>query len=131
MGIKSYQDLIAWQKSVTLVEEVYRVTHDWPKEELYGLTNQARRAAVPVPANIAEGHGRLGRKEFLHHLSIASGSVQEAETHLSIAKRLGHANEPTCEALMRQTAEVGRLLTGPIRSLQAPANNPYPLTPSP
>jgi four helix bundle protein len=113
-----YQDLIAWSKAVDLVEGVYRATRDWPKDELYGLTNQVRRAAVSVPANVAEGQGRNGPKEFLHHLSIANGSLYEVETHLVIAQRLGYIDKATCGALMDQAAEVGRLLHGLMRSLR-------------
>jgi four helix bundle protein len=82
MSVQSYQDLTAWQRAMDLVEAVYRATQSWPREELYGLTNQARRAAVSVPANIAEGKGRFGPAEFLHHLSMATGSLHETETHL-------------------------------------------------
>ena len=88
MNAQSYRDLIAWQKGVDLVEGIYRATQSWPREETYSLTDQVRRAAVSVPANIAEGHGRHSTKEFLQHLGIASGSLCEAETHLVIANRL-------------------------------------------
>jgi four helix bundle protein len=82
---QSYRELVAWQRAVDLVEAVYRETQTWPREEIYGLTNQARRAAVSIPANIAEGQGRVSAKEFGHHLVIAYGSVCELETHLVIA----------------------------------------------
>jgi four helix bundle protein len=95
-----------------------QATRAWPREELFGLTSQARRAAAAVPANIAEGHGRLGPKEFLHHLSIAVGSLHELETHLQLAQRLEFLDEDACSALEDQTAEVGRLLGGLIRSLR-------------
>ncbi len=88
MNIQSYRDLLAWQRSMDLVEVVYRATYDWLKEELYGLTNQIRRAVVSVPANIAEGQGRTGSKEFLHHLSIATGSLYEVQTLVLISQRL-------------------------------------------
>jgi four helix bundle protein len=84
MAVQSYQDLTAWQKAMDLVEAVYRATQQWPRDELYGLTNQARRAAVSVPANIAEGKARFGPSEFFHRLSIALGSLHETETHLLI-----------------------------------------------
>ena len=120
MSGENYRDLIAWQKAMDLVEGVYRATCLWPKEERYGLTNQVRRAAVSVPANIAEGQGRQSRKEFLHHVSIAHGSLREVETHLLISQRLGYSDEATCEALLCQSAEVGRLLNGLMRSLRPP-----------
>jgi four helix bundle protein len=74
MGVQSYRDLVAWQKGMDMVEAVYRVTQTWPKDEVYGLTNQARRVALAVPANIAEGQGRRGAAEMVHHLSMAGGS---------------------------------------------------------
>jgi four helix bundle protein len=82
MGKQSYQDLIVWQKAIAFVLDIYRISKRWPADEVYGLTNQVRRAAVSIPANVAEGNGRTGAKEFLHHLSIANGSLHEVETHL-------------------------------------------------
>ena len=118
MGVQNYRDLAVWRKGIDLVESIYRATRDWPKEEVYGLTSQVRRAAVSVPSNVAEGQGRTGAKEFLHHLSIANGSLREVETHVLIAARLGYIDELTCEALLGQTAEVGRILLGLMRSLR-------------
>ena len=117
--MENYRDLIVWQKGMDLAVAVHRATQKWPREELYGLTNQGRRAAASVPANIAEGQGRTGAKEFLHHLSIANGSLREAETYLQLAQRLDYIDAPTSEALLRQTAEAGRLLLGLIRSLRS------------
>ena len=77
MAVQSYRQLIAWQKAMDLVTLIYNVTQDWPKTEIYGLTNQIRRAAVSIPSNIAEGQGRAAMKEFAHHLSIARGSLLE------------------------------------------------------
>src|SRR5918911_1525021 len=111
MSVQSYRDLAAWQKAMDLVETVYRATQHWPREEVYGLTNQARRAAVSVPANIAEGQGRHGAVEMLHHLSIADGSLHELETRLLIAPRL-----------LAQTAEVGRILGGLRRRMREPGD---------
>ena len=88
MSLKSYRDLEVWQKSMELVEAIYLLTRQFPKEEQYGLTSQARRAAVSIPANIAEGYGRLHRGDYLHHLSFANGSLLELETHLILATRL-------------------------------------------
>ena len=101
-----------------VVSDVYRLTANWPKEELYGLTNQLRRAAVSVPANIAEGQGCTGKREFLHHLSIANGSLHEAETLLLIAHDLRFVDKNTCDELLGRTAEVGRLINGLIRRLR-------------
>ena len=129
MGLKSYRDLIAWQKAMDLVEQVHRVTRNWPSDERYELTSQVRRAAVSVPANIAEGQGRSGSKELLHHLSIANGSLHEAETHLLIAKRLGYLEGQACDGLLRQTAEVGRLLYGLRRSITSRASRRQAIPP--
>jgi len=103
---------------MVVVHEVSRASASWPKEELYGLTNQLRRAAVSVPANIAEGQGRTGVKEFLHHLSIANGSLHETETLLLVALELQLIDEPTCRGLITRTEEVGRLIGGLIRRLR-------------
>lgn len=80
MAIKSYRDLIAWQKAMDLVETVYRASAGFPREEVYGLRSQIRQSAVSVPSNIAEGQGRKSTREFLHFLSIAYGSLCEAQT---------------------------------------------------
>jgi four helix bundle protein len=87
MSLKSYRDLEVWQKAMDLVEEVYRIAERFPSQEKYGLTGQLQRAAVSIPANIAEGYGRMHRKEYLQHLSIAKGSLAEVETHLALAVR--------------------------------------------
>ncbi|MDQ6601728.1 MAG: four helix bundle protein [Chloroflexota bacterium] len=120
MSGQTYRDLFAWQKAIELVVNVYRTTHDWPKEELHGLTNQVRRAVVSVPANIAEGQGRSGNKTFAHHLSIAYGSLSEVETHLVIAQRLHYMDVAQFQDLMDQAAEIGRLLNGLMRRLRIP-----------
>ena len=116
--LRGYRDLTAWQKAMDLVDAVYTLTGDWPRSEIYGLTSQIRRAIVSVPANIAEGQGRRGKKEFLHHLSIANGSLREVETHLLIALRRDWLGSDACERLLSATAEVGRLLNGLMRSLR-------------
>jgi four helix bundle protein len=113
-----FQDLIAWQKAMALVTAIYRATGDWPGEELYGLTSQVRRAAVSIPSNLAEGHGRTGAREFAHHVSIAYGSLCELETQVLIAEQLGYANTDTSERLTTQMMEVRRLIRGLLRSLR-------------
>jgi len=112
-----YTGLIAWQKAVDLVEEVYRATAAFPKEELFGLTSQIRRAAVSVPSNIAEGQGRASTNEFRHHLSIALGSLCELETQHVIARRLGYLDEMGMQRTMDLAAEVGRLINGLLNHL--------------
>lgn len=118
MAVKSYRELETWQMAMQLVAEVYRVSKAFPKEELYGLTNQLRRAVVSVPSNIAEGQGRDSTKEFLHHLSIARGSLYEVETQLLIAQQLGYLSTAEAEKLTTISTSVARLLNGLARSLQ-------------
>ena len=111
----SFKDLIAWQKAIALVVEVYRRTGDFPREELFGLTSQLRRAAVSVPSNIAEGQGRLTRGEFRQFLGVARGSLCGVETQLIISRELGFLD--TDNPVFDHLAEVGRLLNGLINSL--------------
>jgi four helix bundle protein len=123
MAIQSYRDLLVWQKSMDLVTEIYQLTRPFPQEELFGLTSQTRRAAVSVPANIAEGYGRIHRKEYLYHLSIARGSLMEVETHLQIALRLTYLSREQGAQIWSLLQEVGRLLNGLIRSLKADSSD--------
>jgi four helix bundle protein len=88
MYIKSYKELIVWQKSIQLVKEVYELTNYFPKSELYGIMSQIRRAAISIPSNIAEGYGRKSPKEYLQFYSIAYGSALELETQIIISKEL-------------------------------------------
>src|ERR1700682_299934 len=97
MKVKNYQELIAWQKAVGLVEAVYLASRTFPREEIYGLTSQIRRAAVSVPSNIAEGQGRRTTLDFLRHLSIAYGSLREVETQILIARRLKYIAQARLE----------------------------------
>lgn len=121
MPVKNYQDLILWQKAMNFVTQVYRVTKQFPRDEIYGLTAQVRKAAVSVPSNIAEGQGRFSTREFIHFLSIAHGSLCEAETQVLIAERLLYIDEQMRGQLMGLSAEVGRLLHGLVRALEAKA----------
>jgi len=118
MAVRDFTDLAAWQKAMDLVEFVYRMTKGFPKEELYGLTNQIRRAAISVPSNIAEGHGRQTTRDYLRFLAIARGSLKEVETHGYIAERLGYIGTPEKERLLQLTAEIGRITAGLIASLK-------------
>ena len=115
---KSYRDLLAWQKAMDLVTAVYKVTASFPKEELYGLTSQLRRASVSVPSNIAEGQGRHGRAEFRHFLRQASGSLMELETQIMIAERLCYVGPESASQILHSSAEVGKILNGLIASLE-------------
>ncbi|MFH1085076.1 MAG: four helix bundle protein [Chloroflexota bacterium] len=102
-----------------LVETVYRLSKRLPAEEQFGLVSQMRRAAVSLPANIAEGHGRTHRGDYLHHLSMARGSLAELETHLMIAQRLGYLKEQDLPEAWTLAEETGRLLNGLIRALRS------------
>jgi len=117
MKVKTYQELIVWQKAMDLIESVYKVSQTFPREEVYALTSQIRRAAVSIASNIAEGQGRRTTSDFLRHLSIAYGSLLETETQLLIAKRLRYLGNTHLDEVMKQTAEVGRLLNGLMASL--------------
>jgi four helix bundle protein len=100
-----------------LVEDVYKATKDFPREEIYALTSQIRRAAVSIPSNIAEGQGRRTTADFLRHLSIAYGSLREVETQALIARRLGYIAQTKLDEVMNRAGEVGRLLNGLMSSL--------------
>jgi four helix bundle protein len=113
--MNTFRELLAWQKAMSLVTEVYRVTRSFPKEELYCLTAQIRRAAISVPSNIAEGQSRPTGGQFRQFLGHAKGSMAELETQLLIAKSLGYLDEPN--DLFERVAEVSRLLAGLLRSL--------------
>lgn len=117
MKVKKYSELIVWQKAMDLTQQVYTATGRFPKEEIYGLTSQLRRAAVSVPSNIAEGQGRKSTSEFLHHLSIAYGSLMEVETQVLIAGRLAYLERRLVDELMERASEVGRLINGLSNSL--------------
>ena len=117
MKVKCYRDLIAWQKAMDFVTLVYRETLSFPREEVYGLTSQLRRSAVSIPCNIAEGQERTTTKDFVHFLSIAAGSLAEAETQLLIAQRLGYLDETKTNAVLTASSEVGRLINGLKNSL--------------
>ena len=116
---KSYEDLVAWQRAMDLVDAVYVATRNWPPDERFGLTSQIRRAVVSVPANIAEGQGRNGRAEFAHHLGIANGSLSEVETMIRIATRQRFHSGETQDRVLEITRETGRLIHGLLRSLKA------------
>lgn len=121
--VRSFRDLVVWQKAVDLAEEVYFVTRTFPKEELYGLTRQMRRAAVSVASNLAEGHARQTRGEFVQFLGIARGSIAELQTQAILAARLQMLSEESAERLDLQLAEVGRLLNALRTSLLTPSSS--------
>lgn len=110
MNIKSFRDLRVWQLGVELSVAVYRLTETFPRDEIYGLTSQMRRAAASVPSNISEGHAREHTKEFLHYLSVAQGSLAELDTQLEIARRLGYCQDGDYTKLEAEIASLGRQL---------------------
>ena len=116
MKVRNYQDLIVWQKAMDLVEQVYTTSKSFPREEVYGLTSQLRRAAVSIPSNIAEGQGRRTTADFMRHLSISYGSLREVETQTLIAVRLQYLTTERCQKIMKMA---GRLLNGLMSSLAA------------
>jgi four helix bundle protein len=109
---RGYEDLLVWQKAVALAESVYLATRAFPKEELYGMASQLRRSAVSIPSNIAEGCARQSSKEFLHFLSIASGSTAELKTQLLIANRVQLVSSESYHELQGLSEEIARMLAG-------------------
>lgn len=116
MKSRKHHSLKAWQEAMSLVKDVYKVTALFPRDEIYALTSQLRRAAVSVPSNIAEGAARNGHKEFLQFLSIARGSLSELETQLLIAKDLGYLEDSS--ALLQRVDDIFGLMGGLINNLQ-------------
>jgi four helix bundle protein len=117
MAAKTYQDLIAWQRAMNMVEGIYRATRNFPRDEMYGLTSQIRRAAVSIPSNIAEGQGRGVGNDFGRFLRVAQGSLQEMETQLLLALRLQYLSKEDASPLLALTDEGGRLLRGLCHSI--------------
>ena len=109
--VKSYKDLIVWQKSMDLVIEIYKLVKKLPKEETYSLSDQMRRAVVSIPSNIAEGYARKTTKEYLKFLSIANGSRTELETQLIICNKIGYLNEKEIEVAMQKSTEIGKMIS--------------------
>lgn len=118
VGKKSYKDLKVWQKSLELVTEVYSLTKNFPKSEIYGLSSQMRRAAVAIPSNIAEGQRRGHRKEFLQFLYVSYGSGAELETQVEICKRIDNLQKLDYTKLDCILSEVMKMLNGLISSLK-------------
>lgn len=117
MKSHNFRNLKVWQLSMELVEEVYKVTSQFPKEELFGLTSQLKRSAVSVPSNIAEGSAKSSEKDFSRFLEISMGSSCELETQLILAQRLGMLSEESLNSLITQLHEVQKMVTGLAKSL--------------
>jgi four helix bundle protein len=107
-----------WQDAMTLAESCYRLTRQFPRDELFGLTSQIRRSAGSVPANIAEGHGRDNTGNFVQHLRVAQGSLKELETHLILAERVGILPSQDLQAALAPCESLGKMVRALIRSLQ-------------
>jgi len=116
--MRNYQKLDVWKTSMILVKEVYNVTKNFPKEELYGLTSQAKRASVSIPSNIAEGMGRQYKKDTIHFLHIARGSIYELETLLNVAIMVGILNAADFEKFIPMLDEAIKLLNGFINYME-------------
>lgn len=114
--IRSYRDLVVWQKSMDLVDAIYELSARFPEDEKYALTSQIRRAAVSVPSNIAEGHGRQ-RGDYARHLVIANGSLKEIETQIIIAGRQNYITREETQPAWHMCQEVGKMLLALIKSL--------------
>jgi four helix bundle protein len=113
-----YKELVAWQKAMDLVDQIYGLTDRFPKREVYSLTDQIRRAAVSIPSNIAEGQAHFKDGEFLHYLRHARGSLAEVETQLLIATRQKYLAESEIDVTLKAAAELGRVLNGLIKSVK-------------
>ena len=119
MDSQNFRSLKVWQLGMQLVEEVYRLCQHFPKQEMYGLISQIQRAAVSVPANIAEGHAMGSGKDFLRYLAIAQGSLAELETHLILAERIKYAASAQSEPILARCSDEARMLRGLRKSVRS------------
>jgi len=117
--MKTHKDLEVWKKSIDLVTIIYELTKDFPKEEMYGLTNQIRRAAVSIPSNIAEGAARQSKKEFTQFLYVALGSAMEVETQLIISMNLGYIAQKKQLEIINEINSIGKMINGLITYLKS------------
>src|SRR5258708_38933956 len=117
MASASVYQLIAWQKAMVLAERIYQSTSTFPRNETFGLTSQLRRSAVSVPSNIAEGHGRVTRGEWVNFLGQARGSLLEMQTQIMLSKRLGFGDSNRLDADLELSEEVGRIINGLLASV--------------
>jgi four helix bundle protein len=118
MATRRFRDLQVWQRSMGLAREAYKMTSTFPRDERFGLTSQIRRCAVSVPSNIAEGRGRLTDKGFMVFLGQARGSLYELETQVELATEFGFVNSAQAQPILREAAEVGRMLEGLLGMLR-------------
>lgn len=115
--VAGYQDLLVWQRSMNLVESVYRLTESFPSVEQWGLVSQMRRAAISVPSNIAEGYGRQATGEYRHHLSIARGSLLELETQILLSQKLKYLKPEDADSVLKEIDEISRMLATLVAKL--------------
>ncbi len=116
--MRPHEKLDVWKRAVNFVVQVYKMTETFPRDERYGLTSQIRRAAVSIPANIAEGAARRSPREFRHFLSNAQGSVSELATELLIAQKLDYLNASTFDLSNQELTSIGRMILGLSRSVR-------------
>jgi four helix bundle protein len=116
--VKSFRDLLVWQRAIQLSVAIYRLTQGFPREELYGLSSQIRLASVSVPSNIAEGHGRLNTGEYRQFLGIARGSNFELQTQLEIARALGFGKSELLDEAEGLSHEVGKMIHGILEGIK-------------
>lgn len=127
--IKNFRDLRVWQLSKTAVKEIYALSHFFPSHETYGLSQQIRRAIISVSSNIAEGHARGSRKEYIQFLSISRGSLAEVEAQLEIALELGYIDESQLIAALQNIEQLAKMLRRLIETLKNPIPNLQSLIP--
>jgi four helix bundle protein len=116
---EAFRDRIVWQRAIELTTAIYEFTRDFPREETYALTNQLRRAAVSIPSNIAEGHGRNSDGQLLQFVCMARGSTYEVQTQLVIAERLGYGTDERRTLCQSLSVEVGKMLNATVTSLES------------
>jgi len=116
--VSSFKDLEIWQRSIGLVEEIYRITKSFPQEETYGLSSQLRRAAISIPSNIAEGFARASEKEYKQFLYVSLGSCAEVSTQITIADRLGYLKQEKADVLSDEVKQISKMTMGLIKKLK-------------
>ncbi|MEA2040077.1 MAG: four helix bundle protein [Thermodesulfobacteriota bacterium] len=119
VGIKTYRDLIVWQRSMVLVNEIYKISKKFPNDEIYGLISQIRRCAVSIPSNMAEGYGRNSTNDYIHFLRIATGSLYELQTQMEISLNLNYIDRSEFDELYKLSREIERMLSSLIRRLSS------------
>jgi four helix bundle protein len=118
--VQSYRDLRVWQEGISFAKKVYKVSQVFPPQERFGLISQMRRAAISIPSNIAEGHARIGTREYLHFLSIAMGSVAELDTQIILCRELEFLSPQDSQEMIRQLETIGKMLRRLYQALDSP-----------